>query len=232
MTFEELAEHGDLGLGTLNGLDGEMIALDGRFYRADVDGMAEEIDPTERTPFAAMSLVRALARPSKSTSRSPTRSSSTGSTSSPPTRRRAARSGSRASSSRCRHARFRASTRRTGRCSRWSPTSTCSSSPRSTGPWSASAFPTTRAASRPRAITCTSSAPTASRAGTSSTAGPVAVTVAARPLRRASRRAAARRRPRLGRDRRRRRRAALGRGRASRLTRLTQPSGATWSAIA
>ena len=29
LSFAELAEHGDLGLGTLNGLDGEMIALDG-----------------------------------------------------------------------------------------------------------------------------------------------------------------------------------------------------------
>ena len=38
LTFAELAEHGDLGLGTLNGLDGEMIALDGGFYRASVDG--------------------------------------------------------------------------------------------------------------------------------------------------------------------------------------------------
>ena len=31
LTFAELAEHGDLGLGTFNGLDGEMIALDGAF---------------------------------------------------------------------------------------------------------------------------------------------------------------------------------------------------------
>ena len=53
-TFEELAGHGDLGLGTLNGLDGEMIAIDGRFYRADVDGLTEEVPPAERTPFAAM----------------------------------------------------------------------------------------------------------------------------------------------------------------------------------
>ena len=30
LSFAELAEHGDLGLGTLNGLDGEMIAIDGR----------------------------------------------------------------------------------------------------------------------------------------------------------------------------------------------------------
>jgi acetolactate decarboxylase len=54
VSFEELAGHGDLGLGTLNALDGEMIAVDGRFYRADVDGVIEEIEPTERTPFAAM----------------------------------------------------------------------------------------------------------------------------------------------------------------------------------
>ena len=38
LSFAELARHGDLGLGTLNGLDGEMIALDGEFFRADVDG--------------------------------------------------------------------------------------------------------------------------------------------------------------------------------------------------
>jgi acetolactate decarboxylase len=54
VTFEELAGHGDLGLGTLNALDGEMIAVDGRFYRADVDGLAEEIEPQMRTPFAAV----------------------------------------------------------------------------------------------------------------------------------------------------------------------------------
>jgi acetolactate decarboxylase len=54
LSFGELAEHGDLGLGTLNGLDGEMIALDGRFYRADVDGRVHEVPPEERTPFAVV----------------------------------------------------------------------------------------------------------------------------------------------------------------------------------
>ena len=54
LTFAELAEHGDLGLGTLNGLDGEMIALDGRFYRADVDGKVGEVATGERTPFAVV----------------------------------------------------------------------------------------------------------------------------------------------------------------------------------
>src|SRR5262245_40566418 len=54
VTFAELAERGDLGLGTLNHLDGEMIALDGRFYRADVDGAIGEVPPDERTPFAVV----------------------------------------------------------------------------------------------------------------------------------------------------------------------------------
>src|SRR5919206_1314367 len=54
VTFAELAEHGDLGLGTLNALDGEMIALDGRFYRADVEGSAGEVDPATRTPFSVL----------------------------------------------------------------------------------------------------------------------------------------------------------------------------------
>src|SRR5919112_4478451 len=54
LSFAELAEHGDLGLGTVNALDGEMIALDGSFYRADVDGRTHRIEPAERTPFAVV----------------------------------------------------------------------------------------------------------------------------------------------------------------------------------
>jgi acetolactate decarboxylase len=54
LSFGELAEHGDLGLGTLNHLDGEMIAIEGEFFRADVDGNASRIGPEERTPFAVV----------------------------------------------------------------------------------------------------------------------------------------------------------------------------------
>jgi acetolactate decarboxylase len=54
LTFAELAEHGDLGLGTLNRLDGEMIALDGEFFRADVDGFLEPVAATAKTPFAVV----------------------------------------------------------------------------------------------------------------------------------------------------------------------------------
>jgi len=54
LSFAELAGRGDLGLGTLNHLDGEMIAIDGRFFRADVDGNVTGIGPEERTPFAVV----------------------------------------------------------------------------------------------------------------------------------------------------------------------------------
>src|SRR6186997_898171 len=54
LSFAELAEHGDLGLGTLNGLDGEMIALDGSFYRADVEGRVHPVAAREKTPFAVV----------------------------------------------------------------------------------------------------------------------------------------------------------------------------------
>jgi acetolactate decarboxylase len=54
LSFAELARHGDLGLGTLNGLDGEMVALDGEFFRADVDGAVHPVPPGAKTPFAVV----------------------------------------------------------------------------------------------------------------------------------------------------------------------------------
>jgi acetolactate decarboxylase len=54
LSFAELAEHGDLGLGTLNGLDGEMIAIDGEFFRADVDGAIHPVAAEAKTPFAVV----------------------------------------------------------------------------------------------------------------------------------------------------------------------------------
>src|SRR4249919_2977483 len=54
LSFAELAEHGDFGLGTLNGLDGEMIAVDGAFYRADVEGEIHPVPAAAKTPFAVV----------------------------------------------------------------------------------------------------------------------------------------------------------------------------------
>jgi acetolactate decarboxylase len=53
-TFGELKKHGNLGLGTLNGLDGEMIGVDGVFYQVRSDGKVVVVPDTAGTPFAAV----------------------------------------------------------------------------------------------------------------------------------------------------------------------------------
>lgn len=52
--FQELSEKGDFGLGTLHELDGEMVALDGKFYQIRHDGLVFEIPNTQTSPFAAV----------------------------------------------------------------------------------------------------------------------------------------------------------------------------------
>ena len=54
ISFAELEERGDFGLGTLEALDGEMIALDGGFYQVKSDGRAYAIDGRAKTPFAVV----------------------------------------------------------------------------------------------------------------------------------------------------------------------------------
>ena len=54
VTVGELLSHGNFGLGTFNGVDGEMMVLDGQVYRATVDGRAHLVDPSELTPFAVV----------------------------------------------------------------------------------------------------------------------------------------------------------------------------------
>ncbi len=68
VSFAELEKRGDLGLGTLDALDGEMIALEGSFYQVRADGQAYAIDKRIRTPFAVVTffepnLSRTLATP-------------------------------------------------------------------------------------------------------------------------------------------------------------------------
>ena len=53
-TCAELAKHGDFGIGTLNGLDGEMFASNGKFYQIITDGAPREIGSTEKTPYATV----------------------------------------------------------------------------------------------------------------------------------------------------------------------------------
>jgi acetolactate decarboxylase len=59
VTIRELLRHGDFGLGTFNGLDGEMLVLDGTCYQLRGDGSATLADPDELTPFAAVTWFRA-----------------------------------------------------------------------------------------------------------------------------------------------------------------------------
>jgi acetolactate decarboxylase len=54
VSFAELEDRGDFGLGTLEALDGEMIALDGNFFQVKSDGRAYAIDGRARTPFAVV----------------------------------------------------------------------------------------------------------------------------------------------------------------------------------
>ena len=49
-----LREHGDFGLGTFEGLDGELIALDGVFARVRSDGELHEVDDDVLSPYAAI----------------------------------------------------------------------------------------------------------------------------------------------------------------------------------
>jgi acetolactate decarboxylase len=53
-TFAELKKEGDFGLGTLNGLDGEMVGFGGAFYQITSDGKAHEIPDDALTPFAVV----------------------------------------------------------------------------------------------------------------------------------------------------------------------------------
>lgn len=54
VTVADLRMHGDLGLGTFEDLDGEMIIIDGRCYQARSDGSVVEADDTALSPFASV----------------------------------------------------------------------------------------------------------------------------------------------------------------------------------
>ncbi|MFH0824514.1 MAG: acetolactate decarboxylase [Pseudomonadota bacterium] len=57
-TYAELKRHGDFGIGTLAGLDGEMIALDGRFFQIKTDGLAYSIGDAATAPFATVTFFK------------------------------------------------------------------------------------------------------------------------------------------------------------------------------
>jgi acetolactate decarboxylase len=47
-----LREHGDFGLGTFEGLDGEMVALDGDFFQIRSDGVLQRVGDEVLSPYA------------------------------------------------------------------------------------------------------------------------------------------------------------------------------------
>ncbi len=59
MSYGELAKHGDFGIGTLDGLDGEMLALDGVFYQIPADGNPVQITPDAMAPYATVTFFEA-----------------------------------------------------------------------------------------------------------------------------------------------------------------------------
>jgi acetolactate decarboxylase len=54
LSFRELKTHGDFGIGTCDGLEGEMLALDGNYYQIKTDGIPYPISDNMTTPFATV----------------------------------------------------------------------------------------------------------------------------------------------------------------------------------
>jgi acetolactate decarboxylase len=54
ISMTELLRHGDFGLGAADGLDGELIVLDGQAYQARAGGGARVLSGVQKTPWAAV----------------------------------------------------------------------------------------------------------------------------------------------------------------------------------
>lgn len=52
INVSDLKTHGDIGIGTFEGVNGEMIVLDGKVYQALSDGSVQEAADTETVPFS------------------------------------------------------------------------------------------------------------------------------------------------------------------------------------
>jgi acetolactate decarboxylase len=55
ITVGDLLKQGSMGIGTFEGLDGEMIVLDGKAYSGKATGCVEEYGPEKKVPFAVVS---------------------------------------------------------------------------------------------------------------------------------------------------------------------------------
>lgn len=53
VTVDELKKYGNLGIGTLNGFDGELVGVDGEFYRIQAsDGISYRVAGDKKVPYA------------------------------------------------------------------------------------------------------------------------------------------------------------------------------------
>ncbi len=52
LSVGDLKKHGDFGIGTFDGLDGEMVAVDGEFFQVDYQGESKNVNEKVKTPFA------------------------------------------------------------------------------------------------------------------------------------------------------------------------------------
>ena len=57
ITVKELKQHGDIGIGTFNKLNGELIMLDGEAYRAAGNGCVEAVSDEETIPFCIVTFM-------------------------------------------------------------------------------------------------------------------------------------------------------------------------------
>lgn len=58
VTYAQVMRHGDFGLGTFNGLDGQMIAFHGACFQIKADGKVRRASPNSKTPFAVVTFFR------------------------------------------------------------------------------------------------------------------------------------------------------------------------------
>ena len=54
ISYSEIKQHGDFGLGTFDSLDGEMVMLDGQIHQITADGRVHQREGAAYTPFAAV----------------------------------------------------------------------------------------------------------------------------------------------------------------------------------
>lgn len=59
ITVAELKQHGDIGIGTFDALNGELIMVDGVVYRAAGDGSVEVVSDEETIPFSNVTFMDA-----------------------------------------------------------------------------------------------------------------------------------------------------------------------------